>query len=175
MRISARTSGRSGDAHRVVRLLRERGLTVGTAESLTGGLVCAALTTVPGSSQIVRGGVVAYATPLKAELLGVPAALLAERGAVDPEVALAMAAGARRLLGADVGLSCTGVAGPDPADGNPVGTVFVAVSLEAVARVRPLSLFGSREEIRAATVAELLGLAEEIVQGYQGATVGGAR
>ncbi len=112
----------------VVAALLRSGATVASAESLTGGLVGAALTSVPGSSAAYRGGVVSYATDLKCQLLGVDAGLLAERGAVDPDVALAMARGARDRLGADFGVATTGVAGPDPQDGRPVGTVWVAVA-----------------------------------------------
>ena len=101
-----------------------------TAESLTGGLVCAALTDVPGASAVVRGAVVAYATELKAQVLGVDPDLLATGGAVQAEVARQMATGVCRVLGADVGVATTGVAGPDPQDGHPVGTVFVAVAAE---------------------------------------------
>ncbi len=108
--------------------LTARGQTIAVAESLTGGLVAAALTAVPGASAVVRGGVVAYATDLKAELLGVPADLLERYGAVHPEVAAAMAAGVRDRLRAGYGLATTGVAGPDPAEGKPVGTVYIAVA-----------------------------------------------
>lgn len=103
------------------------GWTVATAESLTGGLVVAALVSVPGASAVVRGGVVAYATDVKASVLGVSPDLLARHGAVHPDVAAAMAAGARTALGADVGIATTGVAGPDPQDGHPPGTFHVAV------------------------------------------------
>ncbi|WP_432063131.1 CinA family protein [Streptomyces sp. S1] len=116
------------DAARVLALLAERGQTLAVAESLTGGLVAAELTGVPGASASFRGSVTAYATTLKHELLGVDGALLAERGAVDPEVASQMAAGVRARLGADWGIATTGVAGPDPQDGQPVGTVYVAVA-----------------------------------------------
>lgn len=115
-------------AAELVDLLRGSGLTLAVAESLTGGAVTAAIVDVPGASVCLRGGVVAYATDLKAELLGVDAALLARRGAVDPEVALAMAAGVRERLGADLGLATTGVAGPDPQDGAAPGTFHVAVA-----------------------------------------------
>ncbi|MGH3322733.1 MAG: CinA family protein [Streptosporangiaceae bacterium] len=114
----------AGEAHR---LLRDRGATVAVAESLTGGLLGAVLTQVPGSSTTFRGGVTAYATDLKASLLGVSRALLAERGAVDADVASAMAAGASERLGATYGLALTGVAGPEPQDGRPPGTVYVAL------------------------------------------------
>jgi nicotinamide-nucleotide amidase len=147
-------------------LLVDRGLTVGTAESLTGGLVCAALTSVPGASAVVRGGVIAYATELKALLLGVPADLLSARGAVDPDVAAAMAEGVRGRLGADVGLATTGVAGPDPADGKPVGTVYVAVATPAGTGVTGLQLAGDRAQIRAATVLRILQLLVSAIRDY---------
>jgi nicotinamide-nucleotide amidase len=141
-----------------IELLIARDETVATAESLTGGLVAAALTTVPGSSAVVRGGVVAYATELKAALLGVPSDLLERHGAVHGAVAEAMAEGARDRLGASTGVATTGVAGPDPAEGKPVGTVFVAVAGPGGLASRQLALTGGREEIRAATVASVLGL-----------------
>jgi nicotinamide-nucleotide amidase len=147
-----------GLAGRIVGLLTSRELTVATAESLTGGLVCAALTDVPGASAVLRGGVVAYATDLKSALLGVPATLLAERGAVDPEVAAAMAEGVRERLGTAVGVATTGVAGPDPAEGKPPGTVHVAVSSKTGRITRTLMLAGGREQIRHDTVQRCLGL-----------------
>lgn len=130
----------------------EADLTVATAESLTGGLLSALLTSVPGASAVVRGGVVAYSTDLKHELLGVDLDLLDERGAVDAEVAKAMAAGARERLGAAVGVATTGVAGPEEQDGKPVGMVFVAVATEHSVLVRELNLEGDREHIRASAV-----------------------
>ncbi len=98
----------------VVHGLTKAGLTVGTAESLTGGLVCAALTSVPGASAVVRGGVVAYASEVKADVLAVDRALLEREGAVNAAVARDLAEGARRVLRCDVGLATTGVAGPGP-------------------------------------------------------------
>jgi nicotinamide-nucleotide amidase len=142
----------------VIAALRRRGLTIATAESLTGGLLCGALTDVPGASKAVRGGVVAYATDLKASMLGVSADLLTREGAVHAEVARQMASGVCRVLAADVGVATTGVAGPDPQDGQPVGTVFVGVCLRGGLAVRRLSLTGSRQTIRAATVAAALDL-----------------
>ncbi|MEU8341828.1 CinA family nicotinamide mononucleotide deamidase-related protein [Spirillospora sp. NPDC048832] len=112
----------------VHRLLAERGATVAAAESLTGGLLGAELTEMPGSSATFAGGMVTYATEAKHRLLGVPAELLAAHGAVHPDVAAAMAAGARDALGATYGLAVTGVAGPEPQDGRPVGTVYAAVA-----------------------------------------------
>ncbi|MFE7757877.1 CinA family protein [Streptomyces sp. NPDC057418] len=143
----------------VLRRLQERGETLAVAESLTGGLVAAEVTSVPGASQSFRGSVTAYATPLKRDLLGVEGALLAERGAVDPDVALAMAAGVRRALGADWGASTTGVAGPDAQDGKTVGTVYVAVSGPGgVRKVAELRLNGGRADIRKESVRSLLEL-----------------
>ena len=117
----ARVSELAGEA---IGLLIARGQTIAAAESLTGGLVAAALTSVPGSSAAFRGGVVAYATDLKAAVLGVPDDLLERRGAVDAAVAEAMAEGARTRMWTTVGVATTGVAGPDPAEGKPVGTVY---------------------------------------------------
>ena len=141
-----------------IAVLVTRGLTVAAAESLTGGLVTAALTTVPGSSVVVRGGIVAYAADLKSGLLGVDAELLAMVGTVHRDVALAMSTGARERLGASVGVATTGVAGPDPADGQPVGTVHIAVSMAGVMRHEALMLSGDREAIRQATVDHVLKL-----------------
>ncbi|MEU5878426.1 CinA family nicotinamide mononucleotide deamidase-related protein [Spirillospora sp. NPDC047279] len=112
----------------VHRLLAERGRTVAVAESLTGGLIGAELTAMPGSSATYAGGVVTYATELKHRLLGVPDDLLREHGAVHPDVAAAMAAGVRDRLGASYGLAVTGVAGPESQDGRRVGTVYISVA-----------------------------------------------
>ncbi|MFI8433970.1 CinA family protein [Streptomyces sp. NPDC079020] len=143
----------------VLRRLVERGETLAVAESLTGGLVAAELTSVPGASQSFRGSVTAYATPLKQDVLGVDGTLLAERGAVDPEVARGMAAGVRRVLGADWGIATTGVAGPGPQDGKPVGTVHVAVSgPSGTEKVASLRLNGERADIRRETVRSVLKL-----------------
>jgi nicotinamide-nucleotide amidase len=135
--------------------------TVAVAESLTGGLVGAALTEVAGASVVVRGGVLAYATDLKAQVLGVDEVLLGQVGAVDAEVAEQMAGGVRSLMGATYGLATTGVAGPDPADGKPVGTVFVAVVGPGSSRVKALRLSGDRGDIRAHSVLAVLALLDE--------------
>jgi nicotinamide-nucleotide amidase len=145
-------------AEQVITMLRAAGQTVAAAESLTGGLVAAVLTSVPGASWAVRGGVVSYATDLKASLLGVPRDMLAEHGAVYPAVASAMANGVRQRLGATFGVATTGVAGPDPADGQPVGTVHIAVSAEDDTVVRTLALDGDRDLIRRLTVERSLAL-----------------
>ena len=151
-------------AARLVPVLVERGLTVGTAESLTGGLVCAALTSVPGASAVVRGGVVAYASAVKAEVLGVDRDLLAREGAVCEPVAGQLATGIRGVLGCAVGLSTTGVAGPEPSDGQPVGTVFVGAGGPWGILVERLALTGDREEIRAASVLAVLTLLEQALE-----------
>ncbi|MER6115184.1 nicotinamide-nucleotide amidohydrolase family protein [Streptomyces sp. NPDC001743] len=157
-------------AARVLRLLVGRGETLAVAESLTGGLVAAELTSVPGASQAFRGSVTAYATPLKSEVLGVDAALLAARGAVDAEVARQMAAGVRRALGADWGVATTGVAGPEPQDGQPVGTVFVAVCGPCDAgKVTALRLNGGRADIRRESVRSVLELLSGELGGYASA------
>lgn len=148
-------------ARDVVELLAGRGQSIAVAESLTGGLLVAELVSVPGASAVVRGGVVAYATPLKHALLGVDAALLAERGAVDAEVARQLAAGARERLAVDgaaasVGLATTGVAGPEPQDGHPVGEVWLGLAIGDRVDARRLDLTGDRAAIRAETVAASL-------------------
>ncbi|MGW1778424.1 CinA family protein [Streptomyces sp. NPDC002143] len=156
----------SSTAADVVRLLTVSGSTLAVAESLTGGLVAAEITSVPGASRVFRGSVTAYATELKHELLGVDAALLKAHGAVDAQVAAQMAAGVRKALGADWGVATTGVAGPDPQDGQPVGTVFVAVDgpfgadsgSAAGGKVEALRLNGDRAEIRRESVRSVLAL-----------------
>jgi nicotinamide-nucleotide amidase len=143
----------------VLALLAERGQSLAAAESLTGGLVAAEITSVPGASKVFRGSVTAYATTLKRDVLGVDGVLLAERGAVDPQVASQMAAGVRDVMGADWALATTGVAGPDPQDGQPVGTVYVAVAGPAGAgKVAALRLNGDRGEIRRESVRSVLEL-----------------
>jgi nicotinamide-nucleotide amidase len=144
----------------LVRALIERRETVAVVESLTGGLLAATLVTVPGVGAVFRGGLVVYATDLKATLAGVPEELLDERGPVDPDVAAALARGGRERCRADWGLSTTGVAGPDPQNGVPVGTVYVAVS-GPTSEVRKLTLASDRATIRAAAVEAALALLAE--------------
>jgi nicotinamide-nucleotide amidase len=144
----------------VADLVRLR-LTIAVAESLTGGLLVADLISVPGASAVVRGGIVAYDTALKHSLLGVDAALLAEHGAVHPDVAAQMARGVRDRLTvggapASIGISTTGVAGPDPQDGRPVGTVFVGIAVGDDTSIVSLALEGSRSVIRRMVVSESL-------------------
>lgn len=157
-------TGLAGDPARLVGLLVSSGRTLATAESLTGGALAARVVDVPGASAAFRGGVVAYATELKTRLLDVDADLLARRGAVDPDVALAMAAGARGRLGADVGVATTGVAGPDPQDGVEPGTVYVAVDDgSGEPQVRRLQVVGPRDVVRTASVDAALGLLDEVL------------
>ena len=142
---------------------------MGTAESLTGGLVAATLTTVPGASAVFRGGVIAYAADVKVSLLDVPAVLIDRVGTVHRDIAIAMAAGARQRLGAAIGVATTGVAGPDPADGQPVGTVHIAVSTGAGSVHRQLGLDGDRDQIRSETVREVLMMLVEVLTRPSGA------
>ncbi|MBQ2925612.1 MAG: competence/damage-inducible protein A [Ruminiclostridium sp.] len=131
-------------------LLREKGLTLGTAESCTGGLIAKLITDLPGSSQVFMGGVVSYTNQVKAGLLGVSWDLLEEYGAVSPQVAEAMARGAREALGCDIAVSATGVAGPDSDDrGNPVGLVYLGLAWEDQCIVREFHAGrGDRERVR---------------------------
>jgi nicotinamide-nucleotide amidase len=145
-------------AARCLDLLRSAGHTVATAESLTAGLVSATLAGVPGASDVLRGGLVAYAGDVKTSVLGVDDALVATYGVVSAECALAMAHGGAALLGSTWGVATTGVAGPDRQEDKPVGTVYVAVCGPGVEQVRPLALGGSRRQIRLATVVEALAL-----------------
>lgn len=137
----------------LIEMLQDRNLTIGTAESMTGGLVAAALTSIPGSSAVVRGGVVAYDHELKGLLLGVTHI---DR-VVDPETAVEMANGGRKLLGTDVAVAVTGSAGPDPLE-QPPGTVVIAVATPEDTRSRTLRLPGDRERVRAYSVTAALQL-----------------
>ena len=156
----------------LVAVLAERRVTVAAAESLTAGLFTAVLTEIPGSSAVLRGGIVCYATDLKHTLVGVDAALLDRVGPVDRDVAAALAAGARATCGATIGVGLTGVAGPDPQDGVPPGTVFVAVSAPGAARWRGLSggaATTDRGQVRAAAVRAALELLEDVAAAESGA------
>ena len=142
----------------VHRELAARQATVAVAESLTGGLLGAALSRMPGSSATFRGSAVVYATDLKETLAGVPGPLLESFGAVSAETAGALAAGARERLGATFGVGATGVAGPSEQEGQPVGTVHLAVSGPEGAAVRSLRIPGDRERVRLLTVTNALAL-----------------
>jgi nicotinamide-nucleotide amidase len=140
-----------------------RGETLATAESLTGGLLAATIVDVPGASNAYRGGLVVYATDLKASLAGVPSPLLDAHGPVDPSVAAALAAGARERCHADWGVATTGVAGPDPQGDLPVGRVYVAVAGPEGSDVRQLDLSGDRAQIRRETVEAALDLLGKVL------------
>ncbi|WP_374999561.1 CinA family protein [Aeromicrobium sp. CTD01-1L150] len=149
----------SSPAACAITALRSCGHRVATAESLTGGLLCATLVDVAGASDVVVGGVVAYTPEAKVELLGVDAVVVDERGTVDPETARQMARGALACVpGATLAVATTGVAGPDPSEGHPVGTVFVAVADARDVRVERLVLAGGRAQVREGTVAAALSM-----------------
>ena len=153
-----------GTAELVLRLLRERGLTLATAESCTGGLVAGRLTDVPGSSDVFRGAIVAYDDEIKEGLLAVDRSLIAEHGAVSAEVAAAMARGARARLGADVAVSVTGIAGPGGGtDEKPVGLVFLHASGPHGERDLRFSFPGDRETIRSRSAVAALHLVRRLV------------
>lgn len=135
----------------VLDLLRARGLTLGLAESVTGGLVAARLTEIPGASTVLRGSIVSYATEVKAKVLGVP-----EGPVVSADAAEAMARGAQRVLDADVGLALTGVAGPDTQDGQPVGTLFVGMAIGDAVTSVAARLPGTRDQMRQFSVITAL-------------------
>jgi len=138
---------------RLHRALLARGETVAAAESLTAGLFCATLATVPGASGTLRGGAVVYATDLKAVLAGVPRDLLAAKGPVSPETAAALADGIRTRCAATWGVGLTGVAGPDPVDGHGPGRVYVGISGGGRTDVLALDLPGDRQAVRSGAVA----------------------
>ncbi len=152
----------------VERLLKEKGLTIGVAESCTGGLMAKRLTDVPGASQVFLGGVISYTNSVKAGVLGVPQHLLDQFGAVSAEVARAMAEGARKALGCDIALSATGVAGPDKDEwDNEVGTMFVAISTPDGTHVRALKLGNRpvRARLRTQTAHHAFDLARRYLSG----------
>ena len=148
--------------------LKEKGLTLGTAESCTGGLVAKRFTDLPGASAAFRGGVVSYATEVKHTVLGVEQALLDQYGAVSEPVARAMAEGARRVLGCDLAISTTGVAGPDPDErGNPVGLVFIALAAPEGTWVRQVHLSMGRQRIRHIAASHGFDLARRYLNGLE--------
>ncbi len=154
-------TGDAGDfalAERAHTALRAAGGSLAVAESLTGGLLAAALVDVPGASATFRGSVTAYATELKASVLGVDEGLLAVHGPVHPVVARQMAEGVRRLLGATYGLATTGVAGPEPQDGQPVGTVYLGFAGPGGSLATSPRLSGGRATIRRMAVTGALEL-----------------
>jgi PncC family amidohydrolase len=157
-----------GDVVAVLDLLGERGQTLAVAESLTGGMLAAAITSVAGASAVFRGAVVAYATDLKVGLLDVPDAAVQRVGVVSAEVARAMAEGARRRCGATWAVSTTGVAGPDEQEGKPVGTVYVGWSGPSDSGSARLALHGRRSEIREATCVHALSSLRRRLEAVEG-------
>lgn len=146
-------------------LERLSGKTLVTAESLTGGGIGAALTAVPGSSEVYKGGVISYTNWVKENILGVPGEVLETYGAVSAQTAQAMARGVRELLKADVAVAVTGLAGPGGDEfGNPVGTVFIGYQDEKTAQVIGCDFTGTREEIRNQTIDRALKLVLENVK-----------
>ena len=136
-----------------------QGKTLATAESITGGGIGAALTSVSGASAVYKGGIISYTNDIKHRILGVPAEILDQYGAVSAPVAKAMAEGARRALEADIAVSVTGLAGPGGDEyGNPVGTVFIGYCDGTVTEVKPCRFSGDRESVRKQTIAEALKL-----------------
>ena len=144
-------------ANRVLATARAKGKTLGTAESLTGGLIAGTLTDIPGSSDVVRGGVVSYAAGVKSDVLGVSADTIERRGVVSEECACEMAKGARETLSCDLALSVTGIAGPGGEEpGKPVGTVWIGRSDEVMTCAQVHHFPGNREEVRLLTVEAAL-------------------
>lgn len=152
-------------AEAVLRLCREAGLRIATAESCTGGLLGATLTEVPGSSAVYEGGIVSYQNRVKAALLGVSEATLASVGAVSEACARQMAEGAAKVFKADLAMSTTGIAGPDGATAEkPVGRVYVAVTLQGETQVSENTFAGSRAEVRQQTVMKALEMAQQCLR-----------
>ena len=149
-------------AQKLVELLLRNGLTVTTAESCTGGLISAAITSVPGSSSVLDGAIVSYAASVKGRFLDIDPDILYEKGVVSPECARAMALGVQKLFHSDTAIAVTGYAGPGGGDeDNPVGTVYVGVNVLGNTTVCRLSLEGDRDEVRNAAVSEALTLLYE--------------
>ena len=144
-------------------VLQEQDATVATAESLTGGKLAARITAVPGASSSFAGGVVAYMTDVKRRVLDVPDEIVDEHGVVSAECAVAMAEGVRRLMGTTYGVSTTGVAGPEPQEDKPVGTVFIAVAGPEGSETHELALSGDRFMIQESTVDRAVSVLREMI------------
>ena len=146
-------------SEKLIELLKAQGLTCATAESCTGGGVGSAITAVPGSSSVFLGGVISYANAVKRDVLGVSQSTLDSVGAVSPETAEQMAAGARRLLCSDLAVSLTGIAGPDGgSDEKPVGLVWFGLSTASGTRTEKKIFRGDRASVRAQAVTHALGM-----------------
>ena len=152
--------------------LGSRGIMLATAESLTGGDLGALITAIPGASQTYLGGVISYATEVKVKLLGVSEHTVDTDGVVSEQCAREMAAGVRDLLGADIGVSTTGVAGPMPQEDKPVGLAYVGVAYGDDVRAREVRADGSRWDIRRAVVSAAMDLLAETVEGIAERQVG---
>lgn len=162
--------GEGSIAQQAVKSAGQLGVTVATAESLTAGMVSAALATVPGASAVLRGGIVAYHRGVKKSVLGVEPELLAQVGTVDPEVARQMAVGAAALCGSDVGVATTGVAGPEPHEGKEVGVVFVAAVSPSHSVIREFRFPGDRAAIRRAATEAALRALIDVLDGVPAGT-----
>lgn len=153
----------AADAADLLTVLAERGWTLGTAESLTGGLVAATIVEVPGASRVFAGSVVAYDPAVKISLLDVDPDLIERVGTVDEQVVTQMAKGAQRRLGVDVAIATTGVAGPGPSEGHAAGTVWLACATPSGILTRRLALIGGRATVRAGAAAAAIDLGHEVV------------
>jgi nicotinamide-nucleotide amidase len=162
-----RQRSRQPDATEALSLLGAAGATLATAESLTGGRLAAAVTSVPGASVSYLGGMVTYATALKQTLLGVPAELVQRYGVVSAECARAMAAGCRQATGATYALATTGVAGPDSQEGKPVGMVFVGIAGPHEVSTLTMELVGDRHQIQDRACREALSALAGRLRGEQ--------
>lgn len=149
----------------LVRLLMQKNMTLSTAESCTGGMLAQRITSVPGVSSVYAGGFVTYATKEKHKMLGVPKKILWENGAIAKKTAKQMALGAARQTGTDVAVSVTGNAGPDAAEGKPVGLVYIGVCIDGKAAGRRFLFAGNRNEIREQACAEAMRLLLEKLGG----------
>ncbi|MBI5328214.1 MAG: CinA family protein [Deltaproteobacteria bacterium] len=149
----------------VGRILKKLGLTIGIAESCTGGLLCHRITSVPGSSDYFIGGVIAYNNDLKRHILNVPKEILQKFGAVSKKTAKAMAWGAKKRLGSNIGIAITGIAGPTGGSkAKPIGTVFIAISSETIEKDQRFLLKGSRQDIKLAASNEALKMLKEFLE-----------
>lgn len=165
----------SAEAGRLLEQLADRGWSLGSAESLTGGLLAATIVSVPGASDVFAGSVVAYDPAVKVSCLHVDPGLIERVGTVDEDVAVAMATGARRVLGVDLALATTGVAGPGPSEGHPAGTVWLACATPTGVCTRLLALSGERAAVRTGAVSAALALGREVTLSADGgAGYGGA-
>lgn len=154
------------EATLLVSELRSRGTSLATAESLTGGMLGSLVTSVPGASAVYRGGVISYATQVKVELLEVPIEMVNAVGVIDPDVVMQMAQGAARVVGSEIALATTGVAGPDWQDGKPPGTCFIGLfdARDGATYASALTLVGSRQEIREQVCGQAVRFALEHLQ-----------